>query len=125
MKSGILCKEGCDPLLVLLGQHGACGVYEPSARLHEARGACKDAGLQRQQIIEPGSLCTPARIRISPPSAGTTARRVNQHAIKSALMALHPTILFAGQRFGLDIMQPCTPETLGTALQPVGEDVAG
>src|SRR4029077_19301081 len=85
MKGGMSGKEGCDLLLVLLGQHGTRGVHEPSTGLHKPRGACEDTCLQRQQAIKPGSQRAPACIWITPPSAGATARRIDQHATKVPL----------------------------------------
>src|SRR3546814_7448986 len=112
-------EEVVDTVLVLLSHEGTGRIDQPAAGPHETGGTLQDAGLQCDQRLQPRTGRPPARIRVAAPRAGAAARRVDEHAVEAALVALHPRIELALQRPPLDIVDAGAPEPLARPLQPL------
>ena len=67
----------------------------------------------------------PPRIRMAAPCAGAAARRVDQHAVELALLALHPRVALAVEQPRLDIVDAGAPQPFLGARQPRLGHLAG
>src|SRR5688572_7679864 len=82
-------------LLVLLTQDAASGVYQPAARLEQARGGGEDAALLRGELRDRRRRVAPLQVRVAPQRAEAAARRVDQHAVELAGEPLRARIVIA------------------------------
>src|SRR5690242_6507248 len=119
---GMALDERLDLPLVLGRQHRAGGIDQPPARLHQPGGLVEDVALLRHQLGEVLGLERPAAVGIAPPRARPGARRVDQHAVEVALLALQP-LGVVDDRAALDIVHAGAAQALGRAVEPRGQHV--
>src|SRR5437870_2076758 len=97
-KFGLRVRECVDNRLVLLPQDAAGGVNQTTARFHQTRGGGEDSALLFRKLADRIRSVPPLQVRISPQSAETAARRVDQHAIELSGQALGASVVVARQR---------------------------
>ena len=99
------CRERMGNVLVLLGQHAACGINQTATRFQQSGSTVQNGSLSCGHFCNTFRLLSPFQIGIAAQSAQARARGIDQHTINLARKAFNTIIALVRNGGGVHIGQ--------------------